>query len=57
MTEGRLFELGSVGIVCNARNTTSTDDVTSAPCECYQYTTYTERFGCSIADLLYAIHM
>lgn len=45
MTECCLFELGSVEIVRNAGNTTLTGYVTLAPCECYQYTTYTERFG------------
>lgn len=45
MTDGWLFELGSVEIVRNAGNTTSTGYVTLALCECYQYTTYTEHFG------------
>ena len=44
MTEGWMFELGSVEIVRNARNTTPTGDVKVALCECYQYTTYTGRF-------------
>lgn len=61
MTECCLFELGSVEIVRNAGNTTLTGYVTLAPGECYQYTTYTERFGrrtigCSITGLLYTIH-